>query len=134
MISDDDEEELVIDRAGGKKTSASSSALRKRKLPPPPDEFDEDNKEEGNTTVITPTPDNNAQNLEDCVRAIAKMVRAGTFRPKLSEVPFGQSQDMLGEYKISLSDNSLLILSGKIDRLVPPPFASLRHRACGKKP
>ncbi|MFZ0035032.1 MAG: PD-(D/E)XK nuclease family protein, partial [Sedimentisphaerales bacterium] len=43
--------------------------------------------------------------LEDCVRAISKMVRAGSFRPCWSEVSFGEVKDStinLGEYKIKL--------------------------------
>ena len=48
--------------------------------------------------------------LEDSVLAIAKMVRAGKFRPKLSELSFDK-------YKIGLSNNRQLILRGKIDRL-----------------
>ncbi|HUW20981.1 MAG TPA: PD-(D/E)XK nuclease family protein [Sedimentisphaerales bacterium] len=58
--------------------------------------------------------------LEDCVRAIAQMVRAGSFRPSLSEVWFGQVRDggeSLGEYKVRLSNNRVLLLDGKIDRL-----------------
>jgi ATP-dependent helicase/nuclease subunit B len=48
--------------------------------------------------------------LEDCVVAIAQMVRAGSFKPELSEVSFD-------DYKIGLSENRRLILRGKIDRL-----------------
>ena len=48
--------------------------------------------------------------LEDCVLAIAQMVRAGSFKPELSEVSFN-------DYKIGLSENRRLILRGKIDRL-----------------
>jgi ATP-dependent helicase/nuclease subunit B len=58
--------------------------------------------------------------LEDCVLAIAKMVRAGSFRPALSEVSFGEvrdTQDTLGKYEIDLPDKRLLSLNGKIDRL-----------------
>jgi ATP-dependent helicase/nuclease subunit B len=58
--------------------------------------------------------------LEDCVRAIAQMVRVGRFRPELSEVSFGEvknSTDTLGEYKIGLSGGRVLSLAGKIDRL-----------------
>jgi ATP-dependent helicase/nuclease subunit B len=54
--------------------------------------------------------------LEDCVLAIGKMVRAGSFRPVLSEVLFGRSSDVLGEYKIGFANNRLLFLRGKIDR------------------
>jgi len=55
--------------------------------------------------------------LENCVLAVAKMVRAGSFKPFLSEVSFGQADDELGEYKIGLSNNRTLYLRGKIDRL-----------------
>jgi len=58
--------------------------------------------------------------LEDCVPAIAQMVRAGSFRPKLSEVSFGEvkgARDVLGEYELGLSNGRLLYLDGKIDRI-----------------
>jgi ATP-dependent helicase/nuclease subunit B len=55
--------------------------------------------------------------LEDCVLAIAEMVRAGSFRPSLSEVSFGLTDSKLGEYEIALPDGRLLSLDGKIDRL-----------------
>ncbi len=58
--------------------------------------------------------------LEDCVLAIAQMVRAGSFRPKLSEVSFGEvkgARDVLGEYELALSDGRILSMDGKIDRL-----------------
>ena len=58
--------------------------------------------------------------LEDCVLAIAQMVRAGEFRPALSEVSFGEvkdSCDKLGEYKLAFSEGRKLSLNGKIDRL-----------------
>jgi len=58
--------------------------------------------------------------LEDCVRAIAEMVRAGSFRPRRSEVSFGEVKDStinLGEYKIKLPDGEVMTLDGKIDRL-----------------
>jgi ATP-dependent helicase/nuclease subunit B len=58
--------------------------------------------------------------LEDCVKAIAQMVRAGEFRPRMSEVSFGQVKDAgetLGEYTIGLSDKRVLYLDGKIDRI-----------------
>jgi len=48
--------------------------------------------------------------LEDCVPEIARMVRAGRFRPKLTEVLFE-------EYRIGLPDNRSVLLRGKIDRL-----------------
>jgi len=58
--------------------------------------------------------------LRDCASAIAEMVRAGGFRPKLSEVSFGEvkeSREKIGEYKLTLPDGRLLFLNGKIDRL-----------------
>ena len=58
--------------------------------------------------------------LEDCVTAIAKMVRAGRFRPKFSEVSFGkvgETKVSLGNYELVLSDKCVLSLNGKIDRL-----------------
>ena len=61
-----------------------------------------------------------AEVLEDCVLAVAQMVRAGSFRPALSEVSFGKvrdTQDTLGKYEIALPDKRLLSLNGKIDRL-----------------
>jgi len=58
--------------------------------------------------------------LEDCVAAIAQMVRAGKFRPKLSEVSFGEikgARDIIGKYELALSDGRVLSLDGKIDRI-----------------
>jgi len=58
--------------------------------------------------------------LEDCVLAIAEMVRAGGFKPKWSEVSFGEvknSSDRIGDYRIGLSGSRLLFLDGKIDRV-----------------
>jgi ATP-dependent helicase/nuclease subunit B len=58
--------------------------------------------------------------LEDCVRAIKEMVRAGEFRPKWSEVSFGEVKDStinLGECRINLPDSKIIALDGKIDRL-----------------
>ncbi len=58
--------------------------------------------------------------LEDCVAAIAEMVRAGEFRPILSEVSFGEiknSNYKLGDYELVLSGGRRLSLNGKIDRL-----------------
>jgi len=58
--------------------------------------------------------------LEDCVRAIAEMVRAGSFRPKWSEVSFGEVKDStvnIGEYRIKLPGGRVTALGGKIDRL-----------------
>ncbi len=70
-----------------------------------------------NSFIITSA----GETLEDCVRAIAQMVRAGSFKPTLSEVWFGENRDAgdehLGEYKLALPDGRLLALDGKIDRL-----------------
>ncbi len=58
--------------------------------------------------------------LEDCVLAVGQMVRAGIFRPTLSEVSFGRAQDALetlGKYQLALPDNRTVSLNGKIDRL-----------------
>jgi len=64
--------------------------------------------------------DSAGEYLEDCVLAIAQMVRAGSFRPSLSEVSFGQveqAKDTLGKYELILSDGRVVSLDGKIDRL-----------------
>jgi ATP-dependent helicase/nuclease subunit B len=58
--------------------------------------------------------------LEDCIVAIAQMVRAGSFRPKFSEVSFGkapETRESLGNYELALPDGRILFLDGKIDRL-----------------
>jgi ATP-dependent helicase/nuclease subunit B len=58
--------------------------------------------------------------LEDCVRAISEMVRAGSFRPRWSEVSFGEVKGgvvNIGEYKIKLPNGRVIALGGKIDRL-----------------
>jgi ATP-dependent helicase/nuclease subunit B len=58
--------------------------------------------------------------LEDCVLAISQMVRAGSFRPALSEVSFGRVKeacDTFGECEFALPDGRVLSLDGKIDRL-----------------
>ncbi|MBW8041514.1 MAG: hypothetical protein FVQ85_16170 [Planctomycetes bacterium] len=69
-----------------------------------------------NTFII----DSASEVLEECVLAIAQMVRAGSFRPGLSEVSFGEvrdTQDTLGKYELALPNKRLLSLNGKIDRL-----------------
>ncbi|MHC4205847.1 MAG: PD-(D/E)XK nuclease family protein, partial [Planctomycetota bacterium] len=56
--------------------------------------------------------------LEDCVIAITQMVRAGNFRPKFSEVSFGEARDArdtLGNFELELSKGRMLYLNGKID-------------------
>ena len=58
--------------------------------------------------------------LRDCVVAISQMIRAGNFRPALSEVAFGHAKstgDTIGELAVSLSDGRRLLLNGRIDRL-----------------
>jgi len=61
-----------------------------------------------------------AEVLKNCVPAVAQMVRAGSFRPKLSEVSFGEVQDAqerIGKFELTLTDGRILSLDGKIDRL-----------------
>jgi ATP-dependent helicase/nuclease subunit B len=58
--------------------------------------------------------------LENCVLALAQMVRAGDFRPSISEVSFGRAKDAretLGKYELTMSDDRTVSLNGKIDRL-----------------
>jgi ATP-dependent helicase/nuclease subunit B len=58
--------------------------------------------------------------LEDCVLAIAQMVRAGSFRPSRSEVSFGKIEgavESISGYEAGLSDKRVLSVHGKIDRL-----------------
>jgi len=61
--------------------------------------------------------DSAIEKLEDCVLSIAQMIRAGSFRPYVSEVSFGQETENSWEFKLPLSENRLLYLSGKIDRI-----------------
>jgi ATP-dependent helicase/nuclease subunit B len=66
--------------------------------------------------------------LEDCVLAVTQMVRAGSFRPKLSEVSFGEAgetRQSLGNYELELPDGRILSMDGKIDRL---DFADVEGR------
>ena len=61
-----------------------------------------------------------SETLEDCVLAIAQMVRAGKFRPTVSEIAFGKvegTRRTLGEFQLGLSNGQQLLLNGKIDRL-----------------
>ncbi|MBW8002346.1 MAG: hypothetical protein FVQ80_10045 [Planctomycetes bacterium] len=60
---------------------------------------------------------NAIENLESCVLGIAKMVRAGDFRPMKSEVGFGRAGEGLGEFRLKLRGGRELVLSGKIDRI-----------------
>jgi ATP-dependent helicase/nuclease subunit B len=58
--------------------------------------------------------------LEECVFGTCQMVRAGSFRPLLSEVAFGRPLDVLGKlgrFELPLPDGRVLSLDGKIDRL-----------------
>ena len=57
------------------------------------------------------------ETLEDCVIAIGQMVGAGSFRPELSEVWFGEKGGKLGECKFVLPGGRELSLRGRIDRL-----------------
>ncbi|MCK5472932.1 MAG: PD-(D/E)XK nuclease family protein, partial [Planctomycetes bacterium] len=54
---------------------------------------------------------------EDCTLAMAEMIRAGDFRPLLSEVSFGEKGKWLGEYEIPVSKDRKIFLTGKIDRI-----------------
>ncbi|MBN2137766.1 MAG: exodeoxyribonuclease V subunit gamma [Sedimentisphaerales bacterium] len=58
--------------------------------------------------------------LEECVLAVARMVRAGRFEPVLSEVAFGSIKDTcdtLGSFEVALPGGRVLSVKGKIDRL-----------------
>ncbi len=60
---------------------------------------------------------NAIDNLENCVLAIAEMVRSGSFRPAESEICFGMQTESAGDFKLNLSGGRELFLSGKIDRI-----------------
>jgi len=58
--------------------------------------------------------------LRDCAIAISQMIRAGVFRPAMSEISFGKSKsvgDSIGELTLTLADGRRLTLNGRIDRL-----------------
>lgn len=58
--------------------------------------------------------------LEEAVGEYARMIRAGSFRPVLSEAAFGDIPDVqenLGRFSLKLSNDRALSLRGKIDRL-----------------
>ena len=58
--------------------------------------------------------------LEECVQGVAQMVRAGSFRPVLSEAAFGcppESAGQMGRFELPLPEGRVLSLDGKIDRL-----------------
>jgi len=58
--------------------------------------------------------------LEECVLGISEMVKAGSFRPVLSEAAFGDLRaegGSLGRFDLVLDDGRVLSLEGKIDRL-----------------
>ena len=57
------------------------------------------------------------ETLEDCVAAIGQMVGAGSFRPALSELWFGEKGGKLGECKFVMPGGKELYLRGRIDRL-----------------
>ncbi|MDD5459943.1 MAG: PD-(D/E)XK nuclease family protein, partial [Phycisphaerae bacterium] len=54
--------------------------------------------------------------LINCVHAMVEMLKAGTFRPRRSEVKFGWD-DGLGEFKLAIDKKRNVYLRGKIDRL-----------------
>ena len=58
--------------------------------------------------------------LRDCVVDMSQMIRAGAFRPAMSEISFGKSKsggDSIGELTLTLPDSRRLTLNGRIDRL-----------------
>ena len=58
--------------------------------------------------------------LEEAVGDYARMIRAGSFRPALSEAAFGEIPDArenLGQFSLTLPNGRTLALRGKIDRL-----------------
>ena len=58
--------------------------------------------------------------LQDFVPVMTEMIRAGNFRPCVSEIAFGnvkESTEILGVFELELPDNNVISLSGKIDRL-----------------
>jgi ATP-dependent helicase/nuclease subunit B len=58
--------------------------------------------------------------LEECVLELARMIRAGAFRPHLTEVGFGDvpdAQQNLGPFEINLSQGRVLVMNGRIDRI-----------------
>ena len=58
--------------------------------------------------------------LGDFILAVGRMVRAGSFRPSLSEVSFGRAKDALetlGKFELALPNDRTVSLNGKIDRL-----------------
>jgi len=64
--------------------------------------------------------DSAGQVLEECVLGLCQMVRAGSFRPLLSEVDFGRPVSIagrLGRFELPLPEGRVLSLDGKIDRL-----------------
>lgn len=71
------------------------------------------NRNEHNAYIIRSAADS----LEDFVLATARMMRAGVFRAKLSEVKFGAADSNLGLCKLTCKDSRDLILNGLIDRL-----------------
>ncbi len=57
------------------------------------------------------------QILQDFLPAVSRMVRAGEFRPVLSEVWFGSEDEGSGGFKIVLSGRRSVSLAGRIDRI-----------------
>lgn len=58
-----------------------------------------------------------ASTVEACGLDVARMVRAGGFRPILSEAGFGGPDDALGPFRMDLPAGRTLSLRGKIDRI-----------------
>jgi len=54
--------------------------------------------------------------LEDCVKDIRQMVRAGNLEPVRGEMAFGKKDDELGELRLKTDSGREVIIRGKIDR------------------
>ncbi len=71
------------------------------------------NRSEHNACIIRSAADS----LEDFVLATARMMSAGDFRVKLSEVKFGAADTNLGLCKLTCKNGREVILNGLLDRL-----------------
>jgi len=58
-----------------------------------------------------------ASAVEACCLDVARMVRAGAFRPILSEAGFGGPDDALGPFGLGLQGGRTLSIRGQIDRI-----------------
>ncbi len=58
-----------------------------------------------------------AATAEESCADVARMIRAGAFRPVFSEMQFGRADDPLGDFRLALSGGRSVSIRGKIDRL-----------------